>query len=224
MGFGLLFVGFMMMLDQSWAISTSPAVGFDLLPDVIGYIFMLMSMKHLRKSSKDLNIFAYISALMLLVSGVFFVAQLAAVVMRFASLPGLSVVSLIEDIYYGIKYPVMIVAILFMSSGLSEVASSCGLEKLSRKTAVFTTISAVSYVGISIKSFLPIGAMWAYFATLALSLLFYVQYFMMLILVFSYYRQIGFEGEDEIPEKEPLLVRILQRASKAKAKYDEDDD
>ncbi len=224
MGFGFLFVGFMMMLDQSWAVSTSPSVGFDLLPDVIGYIFMFMSMKHLRKSSKDLNIFAYISAFLALVSGVFFVAQLAAVLMRFASLPGLSVISLAEDIYYGVKYPVMIVAILFMSSGLREVASSCGLEKLSKRTAIFTSVSAISYVGVSVKAFLPTNEIWAYFATISISLLFYIQYFMMLVIIFSYYRQIGFEGEDEIPEKDPLLARLLQKASKARAKYDEDDD
>ena len=47
MGFGLLFVGFMMMLDQSWALSVSPAVGVDIFPDVIGYILMVASMKHL---------------------------------------------------------------------------------------------------------------------------------------------------------------------------------
>lgn len=224
MGFGLLFVGFMMMLDQSWAISSAPAVGFDLLPDVIGYICMVFSMKHLRKSSKDLNVFAYIATGMCVLSGAFLIAQIAAIVMRFAALPGLSVVSVIETAYYGVKYPVMIVAILFMSSGLREVATSVGLDRLSKKTAVFTAVSAICYLAISVKAFLPSGEVWVAFAVLLISLLFYVQYFMMLVMIFSYYREIGFEGEDEIPEKDPLLVRLLQKAIRAKAKYDEDDD
>ena len=71
---------------------------------------------------------------------------------------------------------------------------------------------------------MPSGEIWVTFAVLLISLLFYVQYFMMLVMIFSYYREIGFEGEDEIPEKDPLLVRLLQKAVKAKAKYDEDDD
>ncbi len=224
MGFGLLFVGFMMMLDQSWAISVSPAVGFDLLPDVVGYLCMFFSMKHLRKSSKDLNVFAYIAAFMSVLSGIFLLSQVTAIVMRFAVLPGLSVISVVETVYYAVKYPIMIVAILFMSSGLREIADSVGLEKLSKRTAIFTSVSSVCYLGISMKSFLPTNEIWAYFASLGVSLLFYVQYFMMLVMIFSYYRQIGFEGEDDLPEKDPLLVRFLQKAVRARAKYDEDDD
>lgn len=224
MGFGLLFVGFMMMLDQSWALSVSPPVGVDLLPDVVGYILMVASMKHLRKSSRDLNIFAYIVTFMAVLSGAWALGQVCAAVMRFAHLPGLSVIATIEEIYYAFKYPVMIAAILFMSSGLREVALDVGLESLSKKTAIFTAISAICYVGMSVQSLLPTNAVWAYFTALAISLLFYVQYFMMLFLVFSYYRQIGFEGEEDLPEKEPLFARLLQKASRAKAKYDEDDD
>lgn len=222
MGFGLLFVGFMMMLDQSWALSASPAVGIDIFPDVIGYILMVASMKHLRKSSKDLNVFAYIVTAMAIFSGIWALLQVSGVVMRFASLGGLEFISLAEDIYFALKYPVMIAAILFLSSGLREVALSVGLEKLSRKTAIFTSVSAVCYVGMSVQALLPVGQIWAYFAALSISLLFFVQYFMMLILVFSYYREIGYEGEDEIPDKEPLMIRLLQKAAKAKKKYEDD--
>ncbi len=222
MGFGLLFVGFMMMLDQSWALSVSPAVGVDIFPDVIGYILMVASMKHLRKSSKDLNIFAYIASAMVIFSGAWAILQLSAVVMRFAGLGGLAFVSLAEDIYFALKYPVMIAAILFLSSGLREVALSVGLDKLSRKTAIFTVVSALGYIGTSVQSLLPTGEIWAYFAALIISLLFFVQYFMMLALIFSYYREIGFEGEDDLPEKEPLMIRLLQKAAKAKKKYEDD--
>ena len=222
MGFGLLFVGFMMMLDQSWALSAAPAVGVDIFPDVIGYILMVASMKHLRKSSRDLNIFAYIATFMAFFSGIWAILQISAVIMRFAQLGGLNVVSVAEDIYFAVKYPVMIAAILFLSSGLREVATSVGLDKLSRKTAIFTAISALCYTGTSVQALLPVGEIWAYFATLIISLLFFVQYFMMLILIFSYYREIGFEGEDDLPEKEPLFVRLLQKAAKAKKKYDDD--
>lgn len=222
MGFGLLFVGFMMMLDQSWALSASPAVGVDIFPDVIGYILMVASMKHLRKSSKDLNIFAYIVTFMACLSGIWALFQVSGVIMRFVSLGGLEVISVAEDIYFALKYPVMIAAILFLSSGLREVAISVELDKLSRKTAIFTAISAVCYVGMSVQSLLPVGQIWAYFAALSISLLFFVQYFMMLALIFSYYRQIGFEGEDDVPEKEPLMIRLLQKAAKAKKKYEDD--
>ena len=222
MGFGLLFVGFMMMLDQSWALSAAPAVGVDIFPDIIGYILMVFSMKHLRKSSKDLNIFAYIVTFMAFVSGIYALLQISAVVMRFASLGGLEIVSAAENIYYALKYPVMVAAILFLSSGLREVATDVGLDKLAKKTAIFTAISAVAYVGTSVQALIPTGEIWAYFAILAISLLFFVQYFMMLILIFSYYREIGFEGEDDLPEKEPLFVRLLQKAVNAKKKYDDD--
>ena len=69
---------------------------------------------------------------------------------------------------------------------------------------------------------MPSGEVWVTFAVLLISLLFYVQYFMMLVMIFSYYREIGFEGEDDLPEKEPLMIRLLQKAAKAKKKYEDD--
>ena len=122
---------------------------------------------------------------MVIFSGAWAILQLSAVIMRFAGLGGLAFISLAEDIYFALKYPVMIAAILFLSSGLREVALSVGLDKLSRKTAIFTAVSALGYIGTSVQSLLPTGEIWAYFAALTISLLFFVQYFMMLALIFS---------------------------------------
>jgi hypothetical protein len=53
------------------------------------------------------------------------------------------------------------------------------------------------------------------------ALLFYVQLFLILSLVFSYYRQIGYEGEDTSEKEHPL--EKLRKKLKNAAKEDDED-
>ena len=116
MGFGLLFFGFMMMLDTGWTVSETYGIGLDVFPDILGYICMYRSMKHLRKSSKDLNIFAWITVALSVLGGVLLVGQIAASVMRCVYPAGLEDAGLFIMICGYVKNPIMLAAILFLTS------------------------------------------------------------------------------------------------------------
>lgn len=224
MGFGFLFVGFLMMLDTGWTVSASPVITFDIFPNILGYLLMLRAMKHLRKSSKDLNIFYYVTCVLCLVGGASFIGQITAIVMRFAHLPGLGVVSDILEICTYAERPLMLVAIIFLTGGIGDLALSLELPKLGRYSKVCMAVSSLVYLALSLSEFGFVRSHLPVWATPLIALLFYVQFAMMLVLIFSCYRQIGFEGEEDIPEKEHPITRFLNKMSLMKAKYSEDDD
>ncbi|MBE6608693.1 MAG: hypothetical protein E7633_09085 [Ruminococcaceae bacterium] len=222
MGFGLLFFGFMMMLDTGWTISEAYGIGLDIFPDILGYLCMYRSMKHLRKSSRDLNIFAWITVALSVLGGVLLAGQITAAVMRFAYPAGLESMGLFIMICGYIKNPIMLAAMLFLTSGLRELANSLELYSLAKKTTAVSVISAAYYLLQSVFTVTSAGNISVpsvvFFGT---ALLFYVQLITVLALVFSFYRQVGYEGEDTSEKEHPLekLRKKLMNAGK-----DEDDD
>ena len=220
MGFGLLFFGLMMMLDTGWTISGD--IGLDIFPDVLGYICMYISMKHLRKSSKDLNIFAWITVALSVLGGALLVGQITAAVMRFVYPAGLEKAGLFIMICGYIKNPIMLAAVIYLTGGLREVANSVGLYSLAKKTTAVSVVSSLYYLMQSvftITSVANIAVPSVIFYGVAL--LFYVQLFLILSLVFSYYRQIGYEGEDT-SEKEHPLEKFRKKLKNAAKEDDED--
>lgn len=220
MGFGLLFFGFMMMLDSGWTISGD--IGFDIFPDILGYICMYKAMKHLRKSSRDLNIFAWITLGLSVLGGALLIGQITAAVMRFVYPAGLEGAGLFIMICGYIKNPIMLVAVLYLTGGLKDVANSVGLYPLAKKTTVVSTVSVLYYLIQSVFTITSVGNIPVpsiiFFAT---ALLFYVQLFLILSLIFSYYRQIGYEGEDTAVKEHPL--EKLRKKLKNAAKEDDED-
>lgn len=222
MGFGLLFFGFMMMLDSGWTISETPYIGLDIFPDILGYICMYISMKHLRKSSKDLNIFAWITLGLSVLGGALLIGQITAAVMRFVYPAGLEGAGLFIMICGYIKNPIMLAAVLYLTGGLKDVANSVGLYPLAKKTTVASVVSALYYLVQSVFTItsvanIPVPSV-IFFAA---ALLFYVQLFLILSLIFSYYRQIGYEGEDTSVKEHPL--EKLRKKLKNAAKEDDED-
>lgn len=220
MGFGLLFFGFMMMLDTGWAISEAYDIGFDIFPDILGYICMYISMKHLRKSSKDLNIFAWITLVLSVLGGALLVGQAVAAVMRFVYPAGLEKAGLFIMICGYIKNPIMLAAIIFLTSGLKEVANSVGLYSLAKKTTAVSVVSSLSYLMRSVLTITSSASIPSVIFK-GVDLLFYVQLFLLLSLIFSYYRQIGYEGEDTSEKEHPL--EKLRKKLKNAAKEDDED-
>lgn len=220
MGFGLLFFGFMMMLETGWAISEAYGIGLDIFPDILGYICMYISMKHLRKSSKDLNIFAWITLALSVLGGALLVGQAVAAVMRFVYPAGLEKVGLFIMICGYIKNPIMLAAILFLTSGLKEVANSVGLYSLAKKTTAVSVVSSLSYLMQSVLTITSSASIPSVIFK-GVDLLFYVQLFLLLSLIFSYYRQIGYEGEDTSEKEHPL--EKLRKKLKNAAKEDDED-
>lgn len=216
MGFGYLIIGFVMMLDTGLSLSDTYNVGIDVFPDIIGYLCMVRSMVYLRKSYRDLNVFSYIAKLLCLLGAAVLVFQITALVMSLASLAGLETVSQILLIFGYIKNPLMLAATLFLARGLRELAVSVGLAPLAKRATVSALVSAAYYLIQSVFTMgafsVKVPAVFVYGA----ALLFYVQLVLMITLSFSFYRQIGFEGEDSLPEKEHPLQRLMKNLSKYK--------
>ena len=218
MGFGFLFAGLMMMLDTGWQISASPALGLDVFPDIVGYLLMLRSMRYLKRNSRDFSLFYCVVIALCVPGAITFAAQIVGAVIRLTGLSGLTVVSDIVIICGYVENPLMLIAVLFLTSAIRELASSLGLPKLSRLAFVSSIISALYYLLSSIISFarLPGGII------LATALLSYVQLILLMVTVYSCYRQIGFEGEEDIPEKEHPFEKIMKKAKQAKSRSEED--
>ena len=222
MGFGLLFFGFMMMLDTGWTISEELGIGLDIFPDILGYICMYISMKHLRKSSKDLDIFARITLALSVLGGALLIGQITAAVMRFVYPAGLENAGLFIMICGYVKNPIMLAAVIYLTGGLKDVANSVGLYSLSKRTTVASVVSTLYYLiqsVFTITSVANIAVPSVIFYGVAL--LFYVQLFLILSLVFSCYRQIGYEGEDT-SEKEHPLEKFRKKLKNAAKEDDED--
>ncbi len=219
MGFGFLFAGLMMMLDTGWQISASPALGFDIFPDILGYLLMLRSMRYLKKNSRDFTLFYYVVIALCIPGTVTFISQVTGAIIRLAGLSGIAVIADIVAICGYIENPLMLVAILFLTSAIRELATDLGLYKLSRLALVSSVFSACYYLLSSVASFVGLPG----FVVLAIALLAYIQLILLLVTVFSCYRQIGFEGEEDLPEKENPFEKLMKKAAEAKERSEKDD-
>ncbi len=202
MGFGLLFIGFMMMLDTGWTVSETYNIGLDIFPDIVGYLLMVRSMRHLRKNSRDFNSFTYIAYFLSALGAVTLLGQLVAVAMRFVYPDGLKMLSGVLDICTYIKNPIMLAALLFLTSALRGLARELELSSLAKRSTLSMIASALYYLLQSVLFFAStlVPAPLVY----GTALLFYVQLLLLLTLIFSFYRQVGYEGEDTSVKEHPL--------------------
>jgi hypothetical protein len=199
MGFGYLLFSYLMILTVGF----SAGAGVDVFPDLLGYIFTYLAMCKLSPYSKWFQIEKKTCYPLFLVGGVTLICQLLALQSSWtASLSDLL------DWIYDLNDLLLFFYQLFLLKGIVDLAKEVELPKLVFRAKAgqimvfsYTILSILSTVlnrmGIvSTLSDLQKGIV--SFISLFLQLYFYILFFFILFLLFSCYRQICYEGEEDV--------------------------
>ena len=180
MGFGLLFVGYTLLLVWGIQIDPSIGLGFDILPDLLAYLLFWIGLRGLRPYSKNFVYARYLTLPLIILGGVSFVAQAVALIGTWV--PSLAqywkVLLTVIDTVDTISIPLLLFFHTYLCFGIRELAAEVELPKIVSRTKVAVVLSAVYYFGIFLTGMVALPV----FVHATLALLTYIVYFYYLYL------------------------------------------
>lgn len=209
MGFGLLVIGYFMLINV-------PFHGVDLPPDLLGYILIFASLTKLGKYGNKLNIAKYITLPLIFLSGVKFVFSLIAAF-------GFGTYNTLLAVTGYVLALILLIFYFFLLLGIRDLAKRVKLEKNARKSVrnliiiiVFYVFTA--YVNLCMHGILPEISGMKPGAMLGIQQLFgYLIRFLNLIQFMSCYMWICLEGDENMERKNTLtsvIDKLLKREGK----------
>ncbi len=211
MGFGLLVVGYATMLVWGLAIDPSIGLGFDILPDLLGYVLFFVALGKLRPYSKGFVLARFVTLPLMLLGGVTFAAQSVAVLGLWV--PSISEYwSLIQDVISiggTVSTPLLFFFHLYLCQGIRDLATEVELPKVVTRSKIAACLSSVFYLGQLLAGILslPLLMLW-FFAIMT-----YAVYFYYLFLLYSCYMHIVYADETPKEASDPL-TRMLSKMKK----------
>ncbi len=200
MGFGFLLYGYLMMIELGIRVVESPAIGFDVFPDLLGYIFFYLALRKLSPYAKGFSQAKAICWLLFPAGAVTLLGQtLAWIGIGMSFVP-----AMLEYAKLGTNLLLLFFHMGFLS-GIAKLSADVDLPRLSAKAKMGLGMSVFSYfVGILLQlseKLIPdllnkYAGIHAYIG-LVYQLLFYLVFFFNLYVIFSAYRQICYEGEED---------------------------
>ena len=204
MGFGLLFVGYTLLLVWGIEIDPSIGLGFDLLPDLLAYLFFWIGLRGLRPYSKNFVYARYLTLPLIALGGVSFAAQGVSLIGTWV--PALSkywkVLLTVINTVDIICIPLLLFFHTYLCFGIRELAAEVELPKIVSRTKVAVVLSSVYYFGILFTSMVAVPV----FVHATLALLTYIVYFYYLYLLYSCYMHIVYADEDPKDASDPLTL------------------
>lgn len=200
MGFGFLLYGYLMIIEMGIRVSLSPAIGFDVFPDLLGYIFFYLA---LRKLSPYARGFSQAKALC------FLLFPAGAVTLLGQTLAWIGIgMSFVPALLEYAKLGSNLLLLFFhaaLLSGIAKLSADVELPRLSVKAKMGLGMSVFCYftgvlLQLSEKLIPDLLAKYAgihAYIGLLYQLLFYLVFFFNLYVIFSAYRQICYEGEED---------------------------
>ena len=228
MGFGFLVYGYLMLIDYGVEINADYGIGFDIFPDILGYILFFLALKNLSRHAKGFSRAKSICTLLIFIGAVTLVAQLF-------SLTGiwLKYLSIILNCTEYVKYPLLLLLHIGIMDGIHSLALDVDLPKLSDKASIGKIISIIYYcTGICMIVYelgfgTPTGKAATIYSSIGIcfQILFYLMFFYNFCVLFSSYRQICYEGDENMdePEKNPLSL-LYNKIKEKTEKSDESDE
>lgn len=203
MGFGLLFVGYTMMLAWGYRISPDPPLGFDILPDLLGYFLMYRGLRGLKPYSKGFVYARLITIPLMVAGGVTFLSQVIALAGKWVSPISAywellaTVISVVETI----SIPLLFFFHLYLCQGIRELAAEVELPKVVFRSKLAVVFSSVFYLGKLVGGLFPLpnSVQWVLF------LLTYIVYFYYLFMLYSCYMHIVYADEEPKQMFNPLF-------------------
>lgn len=212
MGFGLLVIGYATM--QVWGLEIDPdlRIGFDILPDLLGYILFFKGLSGLRPYSKGFVLARFISFPLMILGGVTFAAQTVALLGTWV--PEIaahwSLMQTINAIVETVSTPLLFFFHIYLCQGICELAAEVELNKVVSRSKIAMCLSSVYYLGMLIAGIAPLpgAVMWV------ITLLHYIVYFYYLYLLYSCYMHIVYADEEPKEVFNPL-VSLLEKIKKS---------
>lgn len=216
MGFGLLFVGYTMLLTWGYGIDPSLALGFDILPDILGYYLIYRGLRSLKPYSKG---FVYARLLMLplmAAGGITFLSQVLALAGKWFSplIACRELLAAVISVVDTISIPLLFFLHIYLCQGIRELAAEVELPKVVFRSKLAVIFSSVFYLGKLLGGLLPLP----YAIQWGIALLTYVVYFYTLFLLYSCYMHIVYA--DETPRQ--MFNPLFSLLDKKKRDSDQD--
>lgn len=216
MGFGILLFGYLFLTNVEVAVNAEHQIGFDVLPDFIGFIIMFYALSMLSTSysafktpQKAIYPLFITSLILLLCQGISFFNVFPSVVSKI-----LSIVIPLQSVILAFFHITLFKTVKELASEI-DLASLAGVSK---RCIVFSTIF---YIGYPILLYvLPnaskLGAIAPFFnLTFYIFLLF--QYFVLfynILALYKCYMYIGYEGEDTLMNVKHPLQSLVDKLKK----------
>lgn len=212
MGFGLLVVGYTTMLVWGLMIDPDIGLGFDILPDLLGYVLFFVGLRGLRPYSKGFALARIITFPMMILGGVALAAQSIALLGMWV--PSIQeywgLLQTVIEIVTTVSTPFLFFFHLYLCKGIGELAAEVELSKLVSRSKIAAFLSSIFYAGQLLAGIiqLPLVMIW-YFAIMT-----YVVYFFYLYLLYSCYMHIVYADEEPKEVFNPL-VSLLEKIKKS---------
>lgn len=206
MGFGLLFLGYTLMLTIGKQINPEFGLGIDVLPDVVGYILFLLGLRKLRPYSKNFTFAWYLTIPLIAVGAVIFGAELLALF----GLWHRSIAILLSYIDY-LHYPLLVFFHIYLCLGIKELATEVGLPKIVKRSYTAMLLSTLCYMT---QMLLP-AQVSPQLAMIAL-LVIYFAFLYMLYYLYSCYARIIYADEEPKPLIPNPLMNLLENRKNKK--------
>jgi hypothetical protein len=203
MGFGLLFTGYTMLLV--WGITVDPelGLGFDILPDLLGYLLFWKGLQGLRPYSKNFVFSRYLTYPLMAAGGVTLAAQGVALVGKWV--PSIAkhweLLLSINNIVDIISLPLLLFFHAYLCLGIRELAEEVELPKIVSRTKVAIVLSSAYYFGQILVGLVPMPG----FIHMMLVLLTFIVYFYYLYMLYSCYMHIVYADEEPKEVFNPLM-------------------
>lgn len=206
MGFGLLFVGYLLMLTVGMQINTELGLGIDILPDVLGYILFLLGLRKLRPYSKNFTFAWWLTIPLIAIGGVIFGSELIAL-FGFFQRP---IAILLSYVNY-IHYPLLVFFHLYLCLGIKELANEVGLPKIVKRSYSAMILTTVCYL---MQMVLPAQLPPA--VAITALLIIYFSFFYMLYYLYSCYARIVYADEEPKPLIPNPLMKLIEKSQNKK--------
>lgn len=224
MGFGYLLYGYLMLIDYGIKTTEGAAQGFDIFPDLLGYILFFVALRGLSRHASGFSRAKSACIPLFIVGGATLVGQLLTLI----GLSGSVITLMLEYAQYA-KYPLLLFFHIGMLDGIRQLSLDVDLPKLSSKAQNATFFSAFYYiVGICMIFFEifvpnPEGKLASIYNTVGMiyQIAFYLVFFYVTYVIFSAYRQICYEGDENMDQGGVgPLTKIFEKYKASKDRHD----
>lgn len=216
MGFGLIFVGYTMLLTWGYKIDASLALGFDILPDLLGYYLIFRGLRGLKPYSKGFVHARLLMIPLMAAGGVTLLSQALALAGEWAGalVAYRKLLATVISVVDTVSIPLLFFLHVYLCQGIRELAAEVDLPKVVFRSKLAVIFSSVFYLGKLLGGLLPLphAVQWV------IALLTYVVYFYTLFLLYSCYMHIVYA--DETPRQ--MFNPLFSLLDKKKRDSDQD--
>ncbi len=211
MGFGLLVIGYATLFTWGLQIDPKLGLGFDILPDLVGYLLFFKGLSSLRPYSKGFVLARWVTLPLAVLGGAILAAQTVALVGTWV--PAIadywklikSVISVIDTV----SIPLLFFFHIYLCQGIRELAAEVELPKIVNRSKIAVLLSSVYYLGRLITGIVPLPGVVHWF----IAVLSFVVYFFFIYILYSCYMHIVYADETPKESSHPLS-RLLDKIAK----------